>query len=187
MATPVMSWQRVVTPVAAAVVVGYLAVMVISGAQPTQRQFVAFEAKGLLKNLPEQIDRIELARADQHVWLIRQDEGRWIRPDRTEVDEATARQISKAVLMMHNSGPVREIPAGEISRYDPATFGLDAPRLTARFYASGADPVLSVQFGGRNPDDFLQYMRIDGDDHLYLMSRFIGEAWAGAFSGSLRP
>jgi hypothetical protein len=29
-------------------------------------------------------------------------------------------------------------------------------------------------------------MRIDGDDHLYLVSRFIGEAWAGALDESLR-
>ncbi len=48
---------------------------------------------------------------------------------------------------------------------------------------SNNDPVMTVHFGARNPDEFLQYMRIDNDAHLYLMSRFIGEAWLSAFDG----
>ena len=43
---------------------------------------------------------------------------------------------------------------------------------------------MTVHFGARNPDDFLQYMRIDNDAHLYLMSRFIGETWLAAFDAS---
>jgi len=46
--------------------------------------------------------------------------------------------------------------------------------------------VSEQRFGARNPDDFLQYMRIDSDDHLYLMSRFVGEAWAAALDFSVR-
>ena len=178
-------WRRIAVPLAVAFVVGYLAVMVISGAQPTQRQFVEFEAKGVLKTLPEEVHRVDLVRADQRVSLVRRGEDDWATTGGAGIDGAVARQISTAVRMMHNSGPAREIPADDVKDTDPAEFGLDVPRITARFYVSATDPVLTVHFGARNPDEFLQYMRIDNDDHLYLMSRFIGEAWLGAFDGSL--
>jgi hypothetical protein len=184
-AAPMTKWRRIAVPLAVTFVVGYLAVMVISGEQPTQRQFVEFEAKGVLKTPPEQVHRVELVRADQHVSLERQGEDNWATPAGAEIDGAVARQISTAVRMMHNSGPAREIPADDVKGTDPAEFGLDVPLITASFYVSDIDPVLTVHFGARNPDEFLQYMRIDNDDHLYLISRFVGEAWLRAFDGSL--
>ena len=153
-------WRRIAVPMVVTFVVGYLAVMVLSGEQPTQRQFVEFEAKGVLKIPPEQVRRVELVRADQHIALLRQDEDNW-------------------------ATPARDIPADDVKDANPAEFGLDAPRITASLYVSDGSPVLTVHFGARNPDEFLQYMRIDNDDHLYLISRFIGEAWLRAFDGSL--
>jgi hypothetical protein len=178
-------WRRIAVPLAVTFVVGYLAVMVMSGEQPRQRQFVEFEAKGVLKTPPDQVRRIELVQADRHLSLLRQGEDSWATPGGTGIDGAVASQISTAVRMMHNSGPAREILADDLKDTDLAEFGLDVPRVTASFYLSSTDPVLTVHFGARNPDGFLQYMRIDNDDHLYLMSRFIGEAWLGAFEGSL--
>jgi hypothetical protein len=178
-------WRRIAVPLAVTLVVGYLAVMVVSGAQPRQQQFVEFEAKGVLKSSPEQIRRIELVRAARHVTLLRQGEDTWVAPTGIPIDGAAGKRISMAVQMMHNSGPARAIPADDVKGVDPAGFGLDVPHISASFYVSGADPVLVVHFGARNPDEFLQYMRIEDDDHLYLMSRFIGQAWAGVFDGSL--
>ena len=178
-------WRRLAVPLAVTFVVGYLAVMVVSGAQPTQRQLVEFEAKGVLKTPPEQVRRVELVRADQHIALLRQGEDNWATPAGAGIDGAVARQISTAVRMMHNSGPAREIPADELKDADPlnsASMCRASPRAST---CRTADPVLTVHFGARNPEGFLQYMRIDNDDHLYLMSRFIGEAWLGAFDGSL--
>ena len=129
-------WRRIAVPLAVTFVVGYLAVMVMSGAQPTQRQFVEFEAKGVLKTPPEQVRRVELVRADQHISLLRQGEDNWVTPAGAGIDGAVARQISTAVRMMHNSGPAREIPADDVKDTDPAEFGLDVPRITASFYVS---------------------------------------------------
>jgi hypothetical protein len=61
-----MRCRRIAVPLAVTCVVGYLAVMVISGEQPTQRQFVEFEAKGVLKSPPEHVRRVELVKTDQH-------------------------------------------------------------------------------------------------------------------------
>lgn len=182
-AAPMSDWRRVAAPVAATLALGYLVAMVVSGAQPVQHQFVEFEAKGVLKTPPEQIRRIELVRADKSVSVLRRGENGWVTPAGAELDAAESKRISMAVQMMHNSGPAREIPPGELNGADPAVFGLDAPRITASFYESGADPILTVRFGERNPDGFLQYMRIDRDNHLYLMSRFIGEAWTAVLDG----
>ena len=179
-------WRRIAAPVLAVIALGYLAAMVVSGAQPVQRQFVEFEAKGLLKLPSERIHRVELIREDQHVSFVRNGENRWVTQAGVELDAAAGKRISTAVQMMHNSGPARDIPPGELAGADPAPFGLDAPRITAKLYDSGTDPVLAVRFGALNPDEFLQYMRIESDDHLYLMSRFIGEAWMHAFDGSLQ-
>ncbi len=43
-----------------------------------------------------------------------------------------------------------------------------------------------ARFGGTNPEGFLQYMRIEGDSRVYLMSRFIGAEWVSAFEASER-
>ncbi len=177
---------RIATPLAAALAICYLAVMVIGGAQPVQRQLVTFEAKGVLKIEPERIRRIDLGRGQDSVSLLRRSEERWATAGGAEIDGEAGKRISTAVRMMRNSGPARVIPPGELEGANPAAFGLDAPRVVARLYEAAGDPVLTLRFGGRNPDGFLQYMRIDGDDHLYLMSRFIGEAWTGALDESLR-
>jgi hypothetical protein len=185
-ATAVSDWRRIIVPASVTLVLGYLVVMVLSGAQFEQRQFVAFEAQGLLKTPPDRIRRVELVRADQRIAFLRQGEAGWATPAGAEINADVARRISMAVQMMHNSGPARDIPPDELRGAEPTAYGLDAPRITARFYESGGDPVLTVHFGASNPDGFLQYMRIESNDHLYLMSRFVGEAWAGAFEGGVQ-
>ena len=180
-AAPMSRWRHIAVPLAATLVVCYLAVMVVSGAPPRQRQFVEFEAKGILKISPEQIRGVELVRADRHVSFLRRGEDNWITPSGVEIDHALGERISLAVRMMHNAGPVRELAADDVKDTDPAEFGLDVARITASFHGPAPDPVLTVHFGARNPDGFLQYMRIETDDRLYLMSRFIGEAWADVF------
>ena len=42
-----------------------------------------------------------------------------------------------------------------------------------------------MRFGARNPEEYLQYMRLDGDARLYLMSRFVGEEWSQAMSAAM--
>ncbi len=180
-------WRRMVSPLVAAAALGYLAIMVVSGAMPVQRQLVEFEAKGVLKILPERIRRVEVSRGSERVTLVRRGENSWATVGGVEVGAEAGKRISMAVQMMHTSGPVREIPAEELRNVDTVPFGLDPPRITAKLYEGEGDPVLTVRFGEHNPEDFLQYMRIEGDSRLYLMSRFVGEEWVQALNGSLHP
>jgi hypothetical protein len=58
-------------------------------------------------------------------------------------------------------------------------FGLEPPGYTAALYRQNA-PALIAEFGGPNPQQVLQYMKLQGRDEVYLMSRFIGEEWEQA-------
>ena len=179
-------WRKAIIPVLTAAALGYLVVMVLSGAPPMQRQNVPFEAKGVLQTPPEQVRRVELSRGAERIIVVRKDDKTWATPEGTDVGAETGRRLSMAVQMMHTSGPAREIDAQELEGVDVAAFELDPPRLVAQLYDGGARPILAVRFGGYNPDGFLQYMRVDGDPRVYLVSRFVGQEWTEALNGSLR-
>jgi hypothetical protein len=173
--------RGVLHPILAAVALLYLVAMVVNGAMPVQRQLVRFEANGVLKLSPDGITRVELSRGTQRVTLIRTAETEWATPGGVNIG-AAGRRVSKAVQIMHNSGPVREIEAAELSGRDPASFGLDPPRLSVKLYGAGGEPVLTARFGEFNPEGYLQYMRIDENPRLYLMSRFVGGEWSEAMT-----
>ena len=173
--------RHVLHPVLAALALLYLVAMVVSGAMPVQRQLVRFEAKGVLKLSPDEITRVELSRGTQRLTLLRTGETEWATPDGVNIG-AAGRRVSKAVQIMHNSGPVREIEATELSGSDPSPFGLDPPRLSVKLYGARGQPILTARFGEFNPEGYLQYMRIDGDPRLYLMSRFVGGEWSEAMT-----
>lgn len=177
-------WRRGLRPLLAMLAVFYLIAMVVSGAMPVQRQLVRFEAEGVLKIPPERVMRVELSRGAQHVTLLRRGEKEWATSDATDIGAAGSR-VSMAVQMMHNSGPVREMKAADLAGVDTAPFGLDPPQLTAALYGGDNEPVLTARFGEHNPDGYLQYMRIDGDAQLYLMSRFVGGEWSEALTAAV--
>ncbi len=71
------------------------------------------------------------------------------------------------------------LEGGAAVAVDTRPFGLDAPVVVATLSGPAGQP-MTVRFGALNPEGFLQYMRIDGDSKVYLMSRFIGAEWAAA-------
>jgi hypothetical protein len=151
---------------------------------PVQRQLVRFEPKGVLKMAPERIARVEMSRGTQRLMLLRTGDRQWTTVDGTDVGPAGSR-VSMAVQMMNTSGPVREMAGVELVGVDTTPFGLDPPQLSATLYNEAGEPVLTVRFGARNPEEYLQYMRLDGDARLYLISRFVGEEWSQAMSAAM--
>lgn len=173
--------RRLVAPLLAALALAWLVAMVVSGAQPVQRQLVKFEAKGVLLVEPEAVDKVVLGRGGRTVALVRRGPG-WAVEGGGAVDGPAATHLETAVKMLHRSGPVREIAAEELSGVDTRPFGLEDPTVIATVAGAGGKP-LTVRFGALNPEGFLQYMRIDGDPRVYLMSRFVGAEWAAAWDG----
>jgi hypothetical protein len=174
--------RHLVMPMLAVLALAYLVVMVVTGAQPVQRQLVKFEAKGVLQVEPEAVKRVTLGRGARQVVLVRGGDGGWALEAGGTVEAAAATHLDTAVKMLHRSPPVREIAPQELSGVDTRPFGLEEPAVVVALAGPGGQG-LTVRFGALNPEGFLQYMRIDGDPKVYLMSRFIGAEWAAALEG----
>jgi hypothetical protein len=168
-----VSLSRLVMPLLAMLALAYLVAMVVIGAQPVQRQLVKFEAKGVLQIEPQAVQRITLGSGEQ---------GGWALEPGGPVELVVATHVDAAVKMLHRSAPVREITPEDLSGVDTRPFGLEEPVVEAALSGPGGH-VLTVRFGTLNPEGFLQYMRIDGDPKVYLMSRFIGAEWTAALEG----
>jgi|SoiMethySBSTD1v2_1073268.scaffolds.fasta_scaffold184294_3 hypothetical protein len=165
----------------------YLIAMVLSGTQPVQRQLATFEAKGVLKTLPERIRRVELSRGGDRITVVRMGEKTWSLPEGAEISTEASKRVSIAVQMMHTAGPARVIRFEELAGVDLAGFELDPPRIVAKLYEVGENPILTASFGGYNPDGFFQYMRTQGNNDVYLISRFVGEEWVDALDKIVHP
>jgi hypothetical protein len=177
--------RRLAMPLLAVFAVAYLVAMVMTGAQPVHRQLVKFEAKGVSPIEPEAVQKVTLGRDGREVLLIRR-EGGWVLGGGGAVEGAAATHLDTAVKMLHRSGPVREIAAAELAGVDTRPFGLEEPAVVATLEGPGGQN-LTVRFGALNPEGFLQYMRIDGDPKVYLMSRFIGAEWSAALESLKAP
>ena len=62
---PALTTRSLWTAAAAFLALAFLAVMVVTGALPRQRQFVKFEAKGVMQLAPEQISTVALHSGDR--------------------------------------------------------------------------------------------------------------------------
>ena len=171
--------RRLALPLLALLALAYLAAMVVIGAQPVQRQLVKFEAKGVLPIEPEAVQKVTLGRGDRQLVLVCGANG-WALEPGGAIEGAAATHLDTAIKMLHRSGPVREIAPAELSGVDTRPFGLEEPAVVATLAGPGGGKGLTVRFGALNPEGFLQYMRIDGDPKVYLMSRFIGAEWTAA-------
>ena len=174
--------SRALPGLAAFAAIGYLVAMVITGALPQQRQRVQFEARGVLQLAPERIARVELARGEDRAVLVRGPGATWTREGGGPLPAPLAEKLSLAVQYMHTAAPVRVLAAAELGGVAPREFGLDRPALSIALHADSG-PVIRARFGGRNPDDMLQYMALDGRPEIVLMSRFVGEEWRAVADG----
>jgi len=174
------------TAVSAALAVGFLVLMVVVGALPEQRQFVKFEAKGVMQLDPERISTVALSAGQRSAVFMRTPDGGWARDNGTQLDPVVAKRLSMAVQFMNTSGPVRVLEPAEYQGTNPREFGLDNPQLSIALF-EGSSPVIAAHFGGRNPDDYLQYMTVDGRRELFLLSRFVGQEWEAVAKATLQP
>jgi len=84
--------------------------------------------------------------------------------------------LEQAIAFMHTSRPVRVIHRDEYSGIPLHEFGLEQP-CCAVVLSDARRVLLEASFGADNPQELLQYMQLKGDSDLYLMSRFVGQAW----------
>jgi hypothetical protein len=165
------------TVLLALLAVGFLLAMILTGQLPETRQLVKFEARGVLPVPPEQVRRVELHIGEHTTTLVRLSAHAWVGGKGQEViGDEWREHLEQALVLMHTSRPVRVMPRDEYHSTPRHEFGLERPRC-AVVLSDGRRVLLEARFGADNPQALLQYMQLRGDDNLYLMSRFVGQAW----------
>jgi hypothetical protein len=166
-------WRTVLLALLA---VGFLLAMLLTGKLPETRQLVKFEARGVLAVPPEQVRRVELQVGEHTITFVRLSDhwvsGKGQEPINGELQE----HLEQAIVFMHTSRPVRVMRHDEYSNTSVREFGLEQPRYSV-VLSDARRVLLEASFGAYNPQDLLQYMQLRGDSNLYLMSRFVGQAW----------
>jgi hypothetical protein len=163
--------------VLALLAVGFMVVMALTGKLSETRQLAKFEARGVLSVPPEQVRQVELRLGAHTATFARTPRGAWAPSGSQEaVSDEISSHLNEAVLFMHTSGPVRVLQHDEYSGTPLQEFGLDQPRCIV-VLSDGGRILLEASFGAYNPQDLLQYMQLKNRDNLYLMSRFVGQAW----------
>jgi hypothetical protein len=171
--------RRWVSLAIALLAVGLLAAMALSGHLREDRQFVRFKPEGVMREVPAEIDRVELRSGDRGWTFVRASEGWRTAPEGRPLPGALATSLEDSIKFMHVSAPVRVMERDEWGALGLREFGLDPPGLTAILYRRDVT-VLAAEFGGPNPQKVLQYMTLQGSERVYLMSRFVGEEWEHA-------
>jgi hypothetical protein len=159
--------------------VGLLVAMVVSGHLRESKQFVRFAPAGVMPEAPAEIDRVEI-RTSTGRWVFVRAPGGWqAASDGRPLPVSLAARLDDSIKFMHVSAPIRVMERAEWGPLGLREFGLDPPGYTATLSRRGTT-VLGAEFGAPNPQKVLQYMKLEGRDQVYLMSRFIGEEWEKA-------
>jgi hypothetical protein len=165
----------------AALAVAFLVAMALSGRVRESGQFVRFVAAGVLTETPADVDRVELTARDRR-WVFTRTAGEWrLEPGARAVPRSLATHLDDSVKFMHASAPIRVLERTEWAEQGLREFGLDPPAYVAALFHGGRR-LIAAGFGSANPQKVLQYMRIDGREQVYVMSRFIGEEWEHALA-----
>jgi len=171
--------RRLLAPAAALLAVGVLAAMVVSGQLRETKQLVKFTAAGVMPESPIEIDRVEL-RTNTGRWMfVRGREGWQAAADGGAVAASLGVHLDDSIKFMHVSAPIRVMGREVLAPLGLREFGLDLPVYTTTLYRRDT-PVVGAEFGEPNPQKVLQYMKLQGRDQVYLMSRFIGQEWEQA-------
>jgi hypothetical protein len=151
--------------------------MLLTGKLPETRQLVKFEARGVLAVPPEQVRRVDLHVGEHTTTFVRLSDHAWMGGKGQEpISGELQEHLDQAIVFMHTSRPVRVMHREAYHGTPLHEFGLEQPRC-AVVLSDGRRVLLEASFGTYNPQDLLQYMQLRGDNNLYLMSRFVGQAW----------
>jgi hypothetical protein len=157
--------------------VGFMVAMVLTGKLSETRQLARFEARRMLAVPPQQVRHVALRLGEHTTTFVRRSEHAWVGDTGQEIISGELQEhLDEAISLLHTSGPVRVLHHDEYRSTPLQEFGLERPRCAVQL-SDGQRVLLEASFGAYNPQDLLQYMQLKGDNNLYLMSRFVGQAW----------
>ncbi len=171
--------------IAAAVLIGLLLALVISGQWPGLRGKLPFTPRGLVAIAPDAIERIDIRSGAESVALRRRPGGWGIDGVNGALPADLVAHIDTALRFLKVSEPSREIPEGELAAESFAAYGLDPPTEVAVLETHSA-VAATVNFGTTNPAGTSHYVRLGGAPTVDLMPRYVTEEWRLAFDMARR-
>jgi len=160
----------------------FLAAMALSGRTRESRQYIKFEPAGLMRETPEDIDRIELTIPSRRLVFVRVG-GRWTMPPAASASPELGAHLDMSLRFMHVTAPVRVMTPAEYAGEPLRDYGLDPPSYAVSLHR-GNGTVLSARFGAPTPQAVLQYVQVEGRDELYLLPVFVGREWERVAQGT---
>jgi hypothetical protein len=155
----------------------FMAAMAITGGRRENQQLVRFQAAGLMAQVPDDVDRVDLERDGRLLTLRRSADRAWTyEPAGRPLPAALVTHVETSLRFMHVAEPVRVMEGGEWDSAALGDFGLAPARYVVRLTGKGG-PLLAVDFGALNPQRVAQFARVDGRQQLYLMPKFVGVEW----------
>ena len=136
-------------------------------------------AEGVLAAEPAAVQALTLRLGAQALALQRVGEG-WNVAGKP-LPPALLPRVNLAVKFLHTAKPVRVLEGADLQEVDTAALGFGDQSLSVSVQSERAE--LRLSFGKPTPEGSLQYLRVDGQDKLYLMSRFVGEEWEAVWAG----
>jgi len=182
-ATPLI--RRAAWPLAAAIAVGFLAILALHGERPDPA-LAPFKAAGPLTAFaPAQAREVEISKAGES-WRFRREAGAWrtAKPPRPVPPEASDR-IDTALRLLRDSGPLRVLSSEEVARTPAADYALGADSLSVTVRGPGG-ATFAIRFGARNPLGSATYARVEGRDGVPLLPSYVAETWEQAIGAPSR-
>ena len=120
---------------------------------------------------------MDLHVGEHTITFVRLSEHAWVGGKGQEAISGELQEhLEQAIAFMHTSRPVRVMHRDAYRGTPLHEFGLEPPRCSV-VLSDARRVLLEASFGADNPQELLQYMQLRGDNNLYLMSRFVGQAW----------
>ncbi|GEM_PF-3168655 len=139
---------------------------------------VRFEPAGLVQRISSRADEIEIYIGQNVLRLNRAAPGRWLDAERRGVAKADvlSQHVANGLHFLEVTAPSRVIDGSRSSQSALSNFGLAPPRYKVVAKAHG-ERIASVEFGNLNPSGTAQYVRVVGQNSVYLMPLHLGGEW----------
>lgn len=153
-----------------------LAAIALHGERPGAG-LARYEPRGVMVGTaPDQVTEVLVTEGSRSRRFVRSPDG-WVSlPGAPGVAPDLTPLLETALRFLHGSAPQRVMDGDDLAALRLDEIELAPPRLSVRVRA-GPREVIAVDFGSLNPQGFAQYARVAGRHEIYLLNRYIGEAW----------
>lgn len=163
-----------------AAAVGALAILAVAALRGERRESSGLDRyvpSGLMVGIaPERVTAVEVSGGGRRRRLLRTPRGWEVEPGGAAARRDPTPLVETGLRFLHGSMPQRVLSGAEAAPLSLAEAGLSPPRIQVEVRAGDAVR-FRVDLGTTNPQGFSCYARVGGRDDVYLLSRYVAQAW----------